>query len=510
MAKKSFFLYFFLTLKLVFPLLLINAGYDLHRDEYLHLDQAKHLSWGFFSLPPATSIFSRIILQFGNGVFWVKFFPALFGALTLLVVWKTIELLRGGLFALSLGAVAIIFSAITKINILFQPSSLDILCWTFFYFTIAKYIKTKKIKWLFWTGLVFDLGFLNKYNIVFLILGILPATILSSHRSIFKNITFSSVIILALLIISPNIIWQFQHNFPFINHLKILAETQLVNVTPAQFLKDQLLFFLGSIFILLAAFFSFFYYPPFFKFRLFFWTYIFTILLFLSVKAKGYYALGLYPILISFGSVFIEKVLRNHWKFYLHPIALAIPIAAFIPFINIIFPVQKPDNILKNTKVFSDLGLLRWEDGKTHQLPQDFADMLGWKELAGKVDSACIIINDTANTIVLCDNYGQAGAFNYYTKYKNVPAFCMEGDYYTWFVQYHKEIKNVVLIKTAHTEIDLENEKLFFKSILLISKVENIYAREQGTSIYILKDITSGKSFRDFLLEVNKPNSIIL
>ena len=30
------------------------------------------------------------------------------------------------------------------------------------------------------------------------------------------------------------------------------------------------------------------------------------------------------------------------------------------------------------------LGLLRWEDSKDHLLPQDFADMLGWKKLVFK------------------------------------------------------------------------------------------------------------------------------
>ena len=182
MSKKSIFLYFFLLLKLVLPLLLIDAAYELHRDEYLHLDQAKHLSWGFYSVPPLTSILSWLILQLGNNAFLVKFFPALFGALTLLVVWKTIELLRGNLFALSLGAISIIFSAITRINILFQPNSLDILCWTLFYFIIAKYIRSEKIIWLLYASTVFALGFYNKYNIVFLILGILPAIILSHHR----------------------------------------------------------------------------------------------------------------------------------------------------------------------------------------------------------------------------------------------------------------------------------------------------------------------------------------
>ena len=506
MSKKSIFLYFFLLLKLVLPLLLINAAYDLHRDEYLHLDQAKHLSWGFYSIPPLTSLLSWLIWQLGNGVFWVKFFPALFGALTLLVVWKTIKLLRGNLFALSLGAISIIFSAITRINILFQPNSLDILCWTLLYFTIAKYIRTEKIIWILYAGIVFTLGFYNKYNIIFLILGILPATILSHHRKIFKNPSVSSIILLALLLISPNIIWQFTYKLPFINHLKSLVETQLIHVNRFDFFKEQLLYFIGSIFVLIAAFISFFTYTPFKRYKVFFWSFIFTLLLFIILKAKGYYAIGLYPILLAFGSVFLEKISTKGWKNKLRPVALAIPIIIFIPFIKIAFPIQSPAKMQQNIKNFGDVGLLRWEDGKIHSLPQDFADMLGWQELSAKVDSAGIIINDAVNTIILCDNYGQAGAINYYTKYKNIPAFCMEGDYYTWFLQYNKEIKNIVLVRTSNAEINLDDEKQFFKTIIAYGKVDNIYAREQGTSIYILKDITSGKLLKDFLIEENKPH----
>ena len=506
MSKKSIFLYFFLLLKLVLPLLLIDAAYELHRDEYLHLDQAKHLSWGFYSVLPLTSILSWLILQLGNNAFLVKFFPALFGALTLLVVWKTIELLRGNLFALSLGAISIIFSAITRINILFQPNSLDILCWTLFYFTIAKYIRSEKIIWLLYASTVFALGFYNKYNIVFLILGILPAIILSHHRKVFKNPSFSTIILIALLLISPNIIWQFYCKLPVIHHLKTLIEKQLILVNRFDFLKEQLLFFIGSIFILIAAFISFFTYAPFHRYRMFFWSFIFTLLLFIIFRAKGYYAIGLYPILLAFGSVFLEKISTKGWKYKLRPLAIAIPILTFIPLFKIAFPIQPPANMQQNIKNFGDIGLLRWEDGKTHTLPQDFADMLGWRELSEKVDSAGTIINDATNTLVLCDNYGQAGAINYYTKYKNIPAFCMEGDYYTWFLQHDKEIKNIVLVKTADAEINLENEKLFFKTIVPFGKVENIYAREQGTSIYILKDITSSKLLKDYLIIENKPH----
>ena len=123
MKNRNFVLLGFILLKFVLQYVLIDPVYELHRDEFLHLDQAHHLAWGYTSVPPFTSWISWIILQLGNGVFWVKFFPALFGALTLLIVWKAIEELKGGWFALLLGTVSVVFSSLIRVNMLYQPNS---------------------------------------------------------------------------------------------------------------------------------------------------------------------------------------------------------------------------------------------------------------------------------------------------------------------------------------------------------------------------------------------------
>ena len=91
MTKKTILLTGFILAKFGMHFFLIRPEYDLQRDEFLHLDQANHLAWGYFSVPPSTSWISLIIQFLGNGVFWVKFFPALFGALTIVVLWKAIE-----------------------------------------------------------------------------------------------------------------------------------------------------------------------------------------------------------------------------------------------------------------------------------------------------------------------------------------------------------------------------------------------------------------------------------
>ena len=114
----------FIVLKFILQYSLVHPIYDLQRDEFLHLDQANHLAWGFQSVPPMTSWISLIIKFLGNGVFWIRFFPALFGALTILLVWKTIEELKGNLFALLLGTTCVTFSVYLRLNTLYQPNSL--------------------------------------------------------------------------------------------------------------------------------------------------------------------------------------------------------------------------------------------------------------------------------------------------------------------------------------------------------------------------------------------------
>jgi hypothetical protein len=53
--KHTLILVAFILIKFYLQYSLIDPVYDLHRDEYLHLDQAHHLAWGYTSVPPFTS-----------------------------------------------------------------------------------------------------------------------------------------------------------------------------------------------------------------------------------------------------------------------------------------------------------------------------------------------------------------------------------------------------------------------------------------------------------------------
>ena len=146
--KDYWLLFLLVAIKMVLQLIVVNPVYELHRDEFLHLDQAKHLAAGFISVPPFTSWVSLIINLLGGGIFWVRFFPALFGAFTLIVIWLTIEQLGGTILTQLLAGTVFIFSVFVRINILYQPNSFDILAWTSVFYLLIRYIDNKRSLWL--------------------------------------------------------------------------------------------------------------------------------------------------------------------------------------------------------------------------------------------------------------------------------------------------------------------------------------------------------------------------
>ncbi|SDL70375.1 Dolichyl-phosphate-mannose-protein mannosyltransferase [Salinimicrobium catena] len=474
----------FLALKFVLQYSLIAPEYELHRDEFLHLDLGKHLAWGYQSVPPFISWTSSLIDMLGNSVFWVKFFPALFGALTILVVWKTIRALGGNLFALSLGAAAVLFSALLRMNTLYQPNSFDVLCWASFYFVIIKYFQDKRPKWLFAAAAVFALGFLNKYNIVFLLLGLFPAILLTPHRKMFMRKEFYWALLLGTVLILSNLLWQYTNDFPVVHHLKELSENQLNNVNRWDFLRSQLLFFAGGVFVIIAGLYALIAWKAFDKYRAFLWAFVFTLVIFLIFKAKDYYAMGLYPVYITFGAVYLEQLLVSGQKRYMRPAALLFPVLLFLPLYDVAFPNRHPQEIAAHPEKYEKLGLLRWEDGQDHRLPQDFADMLGWKELAKKVDSVYNGLSNPEQTLVITDNYGQAGAINFYTE-QDLKAVSFNADYVNWF-DLERPYLNLIRVKIyTEEEEELNTVGPFFDSAELADSIENPFSREYRTRIFV-------------------------
>jgi 4-amino-4-deoxy-L-arabinose transferase-like glycosyltransferase len=409
-----------IIIKLILQVVVVNPVYELHRDEFLYLNQADHLAFGYICVPPFMAFISKIIYLLGGSIFWIRFFPALFGALTIIFTWLIVESVGGSLFSRIVAGSALVFSTLVRINILYQPNSFDILTWTIIFYFLIKYIQSEKTKWLYYLALIIAVGFYNKYNLVFILAGLVIGFLLTDQRKIFVKPAFGKAMIISLILLSPNIIWQIQNHFPVFQHMKVLKHNQLDNNTSIGFLRSQLMFFFGSLPLIAGASIALFTYKSFRNYRFIGITFVAVIALFAYMKAKGYYAIGIYPVMIAFGSVYIDSILTKKWKPVVLPLLIFFNLTIFLLILKVVYPIYTPSEIRQNAKAFERFGLLRWEDGKNHNLPQDFADMVGWREMAEKSLAAYNMIpaDERDNTLVICFNYGEAGALNYFNRKK--------------------------------------------------------------------------------------------
>ncbi|MCC7524313.1 MAG: glycosyl transferase, partial [Chitinophagaceae bacterium] len=183
------------------------------------------------------------------------------------------------------------------------------------------------------------------------------------------------------------------------------------------------------------------------------------------------------------GAVYIATLLENKKGIILKPVFIVLSFLLFIPVYQVAFPNKRPEYIISHKAKYAKLGLLRWEDGRDHHLPQDFADMLGWRELAAKVDNAFKGMPPQENTLVLCDNYGQAGAINYYSQL-GIRAVAFSADYVNW-MDLSREYKNLIRVKDRLDRDDeLKNTSVFFEKSFISDSITNANAREYGTTIF--------------------------
>jgi hypothetical protein len=168
-------------------------------------------------------------------------------------------------------------------------------------------------------------------------------------------------------------------------------------------------------------------------------------------------------------------------------------VAGFLGYLTVplLLPLFEPVKLVafyekRNAK---KIGLLKCEDQENHPLPQDFADMLGWKEMTQKVAAAYNSLDSTEkkNTIIFCDNYGQAGAVNYYGKPYHLPEAYSDNASFLYWIPDSLKFDNLVLV----TDDEKEMQHPFIKNFVsaeLRDSVTNPYAREKGSLIIVLKN----------------------
>lgn len=483
-----------LALKLLFHLYL-NGQWSFHRDELLYLALGRHLAWGYASVPAGIGFWAWLgDSVLGGSVEAIRLISTMFGIGTVLLTGlmakeffpKNAEVGTGKFAMLIVGLAGLTCGAFLRPPMLFQPVVFDIFYWTLLCWLFLKFINTEKSVWLLWFGAATGLGLLNKYTVLMLLFAMLPGILFTRPRRLFSDKNFYFAVGLGLLIFSPNIVWQVEHQFPVFRHLGELAATQFAHVSLGDFLGDQLRFFIPALPVWLLGLYFLLFKKEAAQWRIFGWIYLTVLLVLAFFSAKSYYSLGAYPVLLAAGAAYLEQITarKMRWLRYVLPVFMLAFGALVLPVALPLFPPEKEAEFMKNvTKLPGLEGSLRWENGRYYALPQDYADMLGWEELAEATGKIWQNIPDKTTAAIYAESYGQAGAIEHFGKKYGVPNVLSFSDNYRYWLPDSLPANFQTLIY-VNDELG-DDMPGFFQKIEKVWELDMPLSRQHGDQIYL-------------------------
>lgn len=457
--------------------------YEFHRDEFLYMAMGEHLRVWRMDFPPFIALLSELTRGvFGNSIFAVRLFPALFSASLMVFAAVIAHELGGGRFAQALAAVCVLANIMfMRVGGLFQPVVFDQVWWTVALFALVKLGKTNDPGWWLLFGIACGLGLLSKFSILLFGLAALIGLVLTARRRELLTPWPWYAALLAFLIGFPSIAGQIRLGFPVLDQMADLRGAQLARVTPLGFFVDQMDW--GPQWLIaLAGLGALLFRRELRPFRIVGWTCLAALLLLMLLHGKSYYAGPMHPTLFAAGAVLLERFRVRVWSPLLRASAVAIVLAYWVGTFPLGLPVLAPPVMVRYLDRLGSDDAVTTNVGNIERLPQDFADMLGWE---AQVDAVAQVFHglpseDRERAVLLGSNYGEAGAIDFYGPSRGLPkAIASVGTY--WFFGPGDRAGDVV-ISIGFSYDDMAS---FFDTVTTAAHLMNRYAVAEQRDLFV-------------------------
>jgi 4-amino-4-deoxy-L-arabinose transferase-like glycosyltransferase len=465
---------------------MLTAGrYGYFRDELYYLACARHLALGYVDQPPMIALVAWLTTHtLGTSLLALRFLPALANAA---IIWLTALLARefgGKRFAQALAALAVALAAVYAATAhLLTMNVFEPLFWIGGAYIIVRLVKTGNQKLWLWFGVLAGLGLENKYSMAVFGFGAVAGLLLTRERKALRTpwIWLGSAIAFAIFL--PNLIWNIQHDWPFIQLMhNIRASGRDIHRPALAYLADQVFMMSPLNFpVWISGIVFLFFSREGRRYRMLGWTFLVVLATMMVLKGKDYYSAPVYPIVLAAGAVAIERASgRRKWARTAVVIAL---IAGTAPLVPVMFPILP---LATYVRYQEKLGLTPPAAEKSHlrsPLPQHYSDELGWKQMTAAVARAYNSLppEERVRAAIFGQNYGQAGAIDFFGAQYGLPkAISGHQNYYLWGPRQYTGATMIVL---GDNRARLEQ---FFRQVTLAGSFGRTYALERG-SIWICR-----------------------
>lgn len=430
--------------------MLTSMRYGYFRDALYYLACADHLAFGYVDLPPLFPFIAWIARHtLGTSLPSLIFWPALAGAGRIVLVAAFARELGAKRFGVALAAALAATPAVWwVIDHQFAMNAFEALFWSGCAYVILRMIHTQNPKLWLAFGLIAGFGLENKYSIAICAFALLLGLLLTSQRRLLFTPWLFAGGAVALVIFLPNLLWNIQHHWPFLELMHNIRVTgKDIAYPPLAYISQQILimnpfslpFWLGG---LLFYFFS----RNARDYRAFGWAFVLTFAFFLLSHGKDYYSAPAYAILLAAGAVSAENLLSrssqqqanqrpSKWRAALKPVCFAWLIVGVSLLLPLVLPVL-PLEAFVRYQSHSPLSPKPTERSFVGTpLPQYYADELPWREQVEAVARVYHSLSpeEQAKTAIFCDNYGQAAAIDFFGPQYGLPkAISGHQNYFLW------------------------------------------------------------------------------
>jgi 4-amino-4-deoxy-L-arabinose transferase-like glycosyltransferase len=412
--------------------------YGYFVDELYYLACAQHPAWGYVDQPPLIAAIAKSVRwTLGDSLPAIHLLPALAGTAKVVLAGLIARELGGGRFAQGLAALCVLLApGFLAIDNWLSMNPFEPLFWMGCACVLIRMIRTGNARLWLWFGLLAGIGLENKHSMLIFGFGLVAGLLLTPERRLLRGPWIWAGGAVALLIFLPNLLWNVQHHFPFLELQENIRQSRRnVDLSLLSFWGQEALAMLPlSLPIWLAGLWYFFFHREAKPFRALGWAWLIAAALILALNPRVYYLFPAFPLVMASGSVMWERwsaTWRPQW-IRLAYVALMVAMGAAIA--PTVVPVLPAATYIRYAAAIH-LQQPRIENFKLGPLPQLFADQFGWEEMAATVARAYNALppDVRVKTAIFGQNYGQAGAIDLFGPRYGLPnAISGHQSYWLW------------------------------------------------------------------------------
>jgi 4-amino-4-deoxy-L-arabinose transferase-like glycosyltransferase len=413
--------------------------YGYFRDELYYLECTRHLAWGYVDQPPVSIAWLWLLRHtLGDSLWAIRITPALIHGAAVYLTGRLALEMGGGRVAQLLAALAALAAPVfLGLTADYSMNAIELLVWTAAFLLLHRALHREAPRDWILLGVVLGLGLLNKISVLWLGTGIAAGLLLTPHRRALLTPGPWLAGAVAAALFAPYLLWNATHGWPTLEFMRNAQQEKMVDVPLGAFLARQalnanpgsaLLWVPGLLYGLLA--------PGGRKGRVFSIVYLTVFaILFLAGRSRASYLAPAYGPLFATGAIGIERLARARARLRWTPAAVAALVVAMgavaLPMALPVLPVRQ---FIAYSKALG-LAPRAEEQLRVAELPQHYADMFGWEEMARAVAEAYQHVppKDRARCAIYGRNYGEAGAIDFFGPRLGLPhAISGHNSYWFW------------------------------------------------------------------------------